>query len=75
MIGESRIRQLFNAFAVISSRKVINEWTVQDFAVDDVQRDAVFDTLVMQMSNSDVERKGKGGLQKSFCAFKNETEK
>ncbi len=65
------MRQLFNAFADLTSKNVIYEWTFKnnDAEVDDVMRDVVFDVDFLKLSNVEVERNVDGGLQRSFCAF------
>ena len=77
------MRQMFNAMTQIASLDVIYEWATQIYDVtpdiDDVteviKRDVVFDSEFLKLTNDEVEKKGKGGLQRSFCAFREKSEK
>ena len=76
------MRQLFNAFADLTSRNVIYEWTVSDVTSDAmndvtsdaVRRDVAFDVDYLKQTNAEVEKLGDGGLQRSFCAFESSLE-
>ena len=78
IIGDSRMRQLFNAFADMTSRSVIYEWTVSDVTSDArsdvVRRGVAYDVDYLKLTNAEVERIGDGGLQRSFCAFESQNE-
>ena len=78
IIGDSRMRQLFNAFADMTSRSVIYEWTVSDVTSDArsdvVRRGVAYDVDYLKLTNAEVERIGDGGLQRSFCAFESHNE-
>ena len=78
IIGDSRMRQLFNAFADMTSRSVIFEWTVSDVTSDArsdvVRRGIAYDVDYLKLTNAEVERIGDGGLQRSFCAFESHNE-
>jgi hypothetical protein len=73
------MRQLFNAFAGLTARSVIFEWTVSDAtddvtSDDDVRRDVAYDVEFLKLTNAEVEKIGAGGLQRSFCALESPSE-
>ena len=70
------MRQMFNAMTEIASLDVIYEWVTQiDDVTLEIKRDVVFDSEFLKLTNQEVEKKGKGGLQRSFCAFSYKSEK